>query len=266
MKDIVDAMNNNNYEQLISIIFITIFVWLFNQFRISYIKRKEENKNDTKLALEKYSNLFHSINLFQLEEIDLKQLFISFDQTIYYLPRKTSTEIIEISRETLDTNNSQLETIKLDIEDKIKYLKFGQGSITSHNSDDNIMYRIEGFFYKYSFDSLLFSFISSISVLLAIVLLMALSFEIMQLNGYKRFSAILNLFNSFSTFLITINIVDLWVRKSLKTDTLLWYLLLILIPLILIISVLHYPIINTITIIIFFILIFKKDLMEAHIN
>lgn len=264
MDYMIDFLEKGNYELLSIVIISSTFVWLFKEFRTSYINRKKESKIDIEHALEAYSSLYHSIMLFQSNEIDLKQLFNSFNQTISYLPRKIAIELLEINREYPEVNISELNNIKILIKNEITSLKVNQYSVTSRNSDDNIFNQGEWFFFKYNFDALINPFLYSAFTFLGMSCLFMFVITITKLPSYEKFYLILILFNSSFMLIITIHIMDLLMRKLLRKNTLLFYLSLILAPWLLFTFVLSFKfsIINTLFIAFFFYLALKNHLLR----
>jgi len=265
--EILEILEIQDYEQLILVIFAVIFIWLFKEFRKSYIDNKKENKIDIERALEKYSNLYHTIILFQSNKIKLEQLFMSFDQTIAYLPGIISKEIYELSKSSLDNSSSKLDNLKNILEIEITSLKNNQYSFTSRNSDDTMLNQGSWFFTKYDFDALVNPFVYSVFTFFGVINMYLISTEINKFSGYRQFAFILFIMNFLFMLMSFIYILDSIIKRLISKHAFLVYVLLVIVPFLLTIIISRQlSILNTITIIIFFIISFKKKLLQPHNN
>lgn len=264
MDYIIEIFKNRDYELLILVLSVTVFIWLFKEFRKSYIDNKKVSKIDIGCALEKYSNLYSTIILFQSNEIDMKQLFNSFDQAISYLPERITKELLEFSKDSLNGNNFRFDNLKIMIENEIISLKDKQYSFTNRNSDESIFNQGSWFFIKYDIDALINPFIYSIFTLYGISLAYLIVVKTIDLNGYKLFAFILLIMNSLFTLMSFLYTLDLLFRKLVNKYGIKYYVLLVLVPwLITIIIPPQFSIINTITIIYFFIIASKKGFIKS---
>ncbi len=263
---ILESIKDGNYDLIGIVLLISISIWFYNEFRKSYMTSKSENKSYIEESLEKISRLYFGILSFQLKSINLNELLEYVNQAIPYLSRKVTKELLELDKENLNINSSELENIKKTVRNEINSIKFNQYTITTVNSDGDIFERGFWFLSKNNFDSFISPLIYSFFALIGALYLVVIGAAISNLTGFQQINFIIFLFNTIFSVMILMHLADLSIKKLSKSKTYIYFCLLIILPFCLIIFIFNmkYSIINTITIILFLFIANKNELLKPN--
>ncbi|WMM26706.1 hypothetical protein RBU61_08505 [Tissierella sp. MB52-C2] len=255
---LINAIKNGDYDLISIILLLFISIWLYNEFRKSYIANKSEDKLDIEKALEQYSKLYFGIAAFQSKNIDSIELIEYINQAIVYFPKKVAKQILELDKNDLNPNSPKIEEIRQTAKNEINSLKLKQRTISVFDYGEDIFEQISWFISKNNFDSFIQPFIYFTFTLIGIIFLLSIAITIRRLSGFSKIALIAFLINSLLSTFIMMQLSQLMLNKNVKAEFYKYFLFLIAIPFSITLLLLKYPvirgvpiIINTITIIIF---------------
>lgn len=260
----MEAFNNKDYNLLASILIGGVFLWLYSEFRKNYNTTKSENKLDLENALESYSKLYYAITAFQLNKIEVEELYEHISQTIVFLPKKFAQEILKIDVGITTRDSSELQDIKTQIKNHINFLKSKQYTISTYDPNGDIFDQGSWFLSRNNFDSFILTLIYAFFALIGFMYLLLFGEMMLRLSGIAQINFILILLNLIFVLILLTYILDFALKKLLRKEALCYFLGLGLLPWIVCTFVinLNYSFINTITLILFIYLANKRKFMR----
>lgn len=234
MTELITILMNNiqskNYSLILLFILVYVSIWLYNEFRKSYINTKSRNIEIIEKTLEQYGELYIGIMLFQDKKIDLKEMFEYTNKTFTYLSKHATDKILNLG-DGIKFDSPAIEEIKILIKNEISSLKRNQNNIKKFDYKEDVFEQISWFFYNNGFDSFTYPLIHSLLALAAIMYVIALMIVLIEQPWIIQASILLYIVNVVFASFIFINILTLFINKNIKDRTCLYFLSLIIAPL-----------------------------------